>query len=92
MVSLLRKLIPDDDDRRLFSAMVVVAANAGVWTPIEILLPPCCGLTTSSLLFPLFLNFSSVVRVPCCVLAFPRAPGQGGRKSRVVAGSHSSVT
>jgi Na+/H+ antiporter NhaD/arsenite permease-like protein len=35
MVSLLRKLIPDDDDRRLFGAMVVVAANAGgVWTPI----------------------------------------------------------
>ena len=35
MVSLLRKLVPVDDDRRLFSAMVVVAANAGgVWTPI----------------------------------------------------------
>merc|ERR1712127_84997 len=35
MVSLLRKLIPGDDDRRLFGAMVVVAANAGgVWTPI----------------------------------------------------------
>lgn len=35
MVSLLRKLIPDDEDRRLFGAMVVVAANAGgVWTPI----------------------------------------------------------
>mmetsp|Transcript_14583 Transcript_14583/g.32138 ORF Transcript_14583/g.32138 Transcript_14583/m.32138 type:complete len:606 (-) Transcript_14583:77-1894(-) len=35
MVSLLRKLIPNDYDRRLFGAMVVVAANAGgVWTPI----------------------------------------------------------
>jgi len=35
MVSLLRKLIPKDEDRRLFGAMVVVAANAGgVWTPI----------------------------------------------------------
>ena len=35
MVSLLRKLVPKDDDRRLFGAMVVVAANAGgVWTPI----------------------------------------------------------
>jgi Na+/H+ antiporter NhaD/arsenite permease-like protein/CBS domain-containing protein len=35
MVSLLRKLIPNEDDRRLFGAMVVVAANAGgVWTPI----------------------------------------------------------
>mmetsp|Transcript_39190 Transcript_39190/g.81340 ORF Transcript_39190/g.81340 Transcript_39190/m.81340 type:complete len:734 (-) Transcript_39190:17-2218(-) len=35
MVSLLRKLVPDDNDRRLFGAMVVVAANAGgVWTPI----------------------------------------------------------
>jgi len=35
MVSLLRKLIPQVDDRRFFGAMVVVAANAGgVWTPI----------------------------------------------------------
>jgi Na+/H+ antiporter NhaD/arsenite permease-like protein len=35
MVSLLRKLVPVEDDRRLFGAMVVVAANAGgVWTPI----------------------------------------------------------
>jgi len=35
MCSLLRKLVPNDDDRRLFGAMVVVAANAGgVWTPI----------------------------------------------------------
>ena len=35
MVSLLRKLVPSENDRRLFGAMVVVAANAGgVWTPI----------------------------------------------------------
>mmetsp|Transcript_17806 Transcript_17806/g.25674 ORF Transcript_17806/g.25674 Transcript_17806/m.25674 type:complete len:563 (-) Transcript_17806:87-1775(-) len=35
MCSLLRKLIPVEDDRKLFGAMVVVAANAGgVWTPI----------------------------------------------------------
>jgi len=35
MCSLLRKLVPKDEDRRLFGAMVVVAANAGgVWTPI----------------------------------------------------------
>jgi Na+/H+ antiporter NhaD/arsenite permease-like protein/CBS domain-containing protein len=35
MVSLLRKLVPNDEERRLFGAMVVVAANAGgVWTPI----------------------------------------------------------
>eukprot|EP00591_Stephanopyxis_turris_P006110 CAMPEP_0195522502 /NCGR_PEP_ID=MMETSP0794_2-20130614/20732_1 /TAXON_ID=515487 /ORGANISM="Stephanopyxis turris, Strain CCMP 815" /LENGTH=740 /DNA_ID=CAMNT_0040652273 /DNA_START=82 /DNA_END=2304 /DNA_ORIENTATION=+ len=35
MVSLLRKLVPNEVDRRLFGAMVVVAANAGgVWTPI----------------------------------------------------------
>lgn len=35
MVSLLRKLVPVEEDRRLFGAMVVVAANAGgVWTPI----------------------------------------------------------
>lgn len=35
MRSLLRKLIPVEEDRKLFGAMVVVAANAGgVWTPI----------------------------------------------------------
>lgn len=35
MVSLLKKLVPVEDDRKLFGAMVVVAANAGgVWTPI----------------------------------------------------------
>lgn len=35
MVSLLKKLVPVEEDRRLFGAMVVVAANAGgVWTPI----------------------------------------------------------
>eukprot|EP00934_Nitzschia_sp_Nitz4_P007592 Nitzschia sp. Nitz4//scaffold48_size128905//121025//123341//NITZ4_003623-RA/size128905-augustus-gene-0.31-mRNA-1//-1//CDS//3329553051//7582//frame0 len=35
MCSLLRKLVPDDEERKLFGAMVVVAANAGgVWTPI----------------------------------------------------------
>ena len=35
MVSLLRKIVPSTNDRRLFGAMVVVAANAGgVWTPI----------------------------------------------------------
>eukprot|EP00980_Cylindrotheca_fusiformis_P023384 scaffold10429_cov126-Cylindrotheca_fusiformis.AAC.15 len=35
MCSLLRKLVPIEEDRKLFGAMVVVAANAGgVWTPI----------------------------------------------------------
>ena len=35
MCSLLRKLVPNEQDRKLFGAMVVVAANAGgVWTPI----------------------------------------------------------
>jgi Na+/H+ antiporter NhaD/arsenite permease-like protein len=35
MCSLLKKLIPYEPDRKLFGAMVVVAANAGgVWTPI----------------------------------------------------------
>ncbi len=35
MCSLLKKLVPNVDDRKLFGGMVVVAANAGgVWTPI----------------------------------------------------------
>lgn len=35
MVSLLRKLVPDNKERMLLGAMVVIAANAGgAWTPI----------------------------------------------------------
>ncbi|KAH7289867.1 hypothetical protein KP509_30G022000 [Ceratopteris richardii] len=35
MVSLLRKLVPDKELRKLFGAVVVIAANAGgAWTPI----------------------------------------------------------
>lgn len=35
MVSLLRRLIPDKNDRMIFASMVIIAANAGgVWSPI----------------------------------------------------------
>ena len=35
MVSLLRRLIPDRDDRMIFAGMVIIAANAGgAWSPI----------------------------------------------------------
>jgi len=35
MVSLVKKLLPDVEDRKLFGAMIVIAANAGgAWTPI----------------------------------------------------------
>lgn len=35
MVSLIKKLLPDAEDRKLFGAMIVIAANAGgAWTPI----------------------------------------------------------
>jgi Na+/H+ antiporter NhaD/arsenite permease-like protein len=35
MVSLLRKIVPDADDRKLFGSLIVIAANAGgAWTPI----------------------------------------------------------
>jgi Na+/H+ antiporter NhaD/arsenite permease-like protein/CBS domain-containing protein len=35
MVSLCKKLLPDSMDRKLFGAMIVIAANAGgAWTPI----------------------------------------------------------
>jgi Na+/H+ antiporter NhaD/arsenite permease-like protein len=35
MVSLLRKLIPDEEERKLFAGMVIIAANAGgAWSPI----------------------------------------------------------
>lgn len=35
MVSLLRRLVPDDGQRKLFAGMVIIAANAGgAWSPI----------------------------------------------------------
>jgi Na+/H+ antiporter NhaD/arsenite permease-like protein len=35
MISLVRKLVPDDSDRRYFGGIVIVAANSGgVWSPI----------------------------------------------------------
>ena len=35
MASLLKKLVPDQDERKLFGALVVISANAGgAWTPI----------------------------------------------------------
>jgi Na+/H+ antiporter NhaD/arsenite permease-like protein len=35
MVSLMKKLLPEGEDRKLFGAMIVIAANAGgAWTPI----------------------------------------------------------
>ena len=35
MVSLIKKILADEDDRKLFGAMIVIAANAGgAWTPI----------------------------------------------------------
>jgi Na+/H+ antiporter NhaD/arsenite permease-like protein/predicted transcriptional regulator len=35
MVSLIKKILPNDEDRKLFGAMIVIAANAGgAWTPI----------------------------------------------------------
>ena len=35
MVSLIKKLLPNADDRKIFGAMIVIAANAGgAWTPI----------------------------------------------------------
>ena len=35
MVSLMKKILPDPEDRKLFGALIVIAANAGgAWTPI----------------------------------------------------------
>ena len=35
MVSLVKKILPNTDDRKLFGALIVIAANAGgAWTPI----------------------------------------------------------
>ncbi len=44
IVSLLRKLIGNRDDRLLFAGLTVVAANAGgAWSPMGMSPPRCCG-------------------------------------------------
>ncbi len=70
MVSLLRKLIPDRQDRLLLGAMVVIAANAGgAWTPIGDVTTTMLwingNITTLAVMKTLF--FPSLVALIVCI-------------------------
>jgi len=56
MVSLMKKLLHEREDRLFFAGIIVIAANAGgAWSPIGDVTttmlwigPPCCGLAVKS--------------------------------------------
>ncbi len=69
MMSLVRKLVPDDSDRRYFAGIVIVAANSGgVWSPIgdvtTTMLWVGGQVTTVKLITQLFLPALASILVP----------------------------
>ena len=57
MVSLLRKLVPNKEERLLFGAMVVCASNAGgVWTPIGDVTTTMLWINNNLSTLPIVLN------------------------------------
>ena len=56
-VSLLRKLIPDKEERGIFGALVVIAANCGgVWTPIGDVTTTMLWINNNLSTLPIVLN------------------------------------
>ncbi len=80
MVSLLRRLIPDRDDRMIFASMVIIAANAGgAWSPIGDVTTTMLwigGQVTSGKLMKLLIIPSLVsLLVPLLYFSFSMKPG-----------------
>jgi NhaD family Na+/H+ antiporter len=85
MVSLLRKLVADRDDRLLLGAMVVIAANAGgAWTPIGDVTTTMLwingNITTLAVMKTLFLP--SLMALIVCILLM--GIGQKGHFAKLV--------
>lgn len=75
MISLLRKMINDKDDRMLFAGIVVIAANAGgAWTPIGDVTTTMLWIggqiSTWNIMLKLFLPSLVCLIVPLAVLSF----------------------
>jgi Na+/H+ antiporter NhaD/arsenite permease-like protein len=75
MVSLLRKLISDKNDRWLFIGMVVIAANAGgAWSPIGDVTTTMLWIggqiTASNIIVQLFIPSALCLLVPMFILSF----------------------
>ena len=71
MVSLVRRLVEERDDRLIFAGMVIVAANAGgIWTPIGDVTTTMLWiggrLTTAKMMGLLFIPSLLSVAVPLC--------------------------
>lgn len=75
MVSLLRKLITDKNDRMLFIGMVIIAANAGgVWSPIGDVTTTMLWIggqiTTEKIIFSLFIPSLICLLIPLLVVTY----------------------
>ncbi len=75
MVTLLRKLIKDNHDRKLFLGMVIIAANAGgAWSPIGDVTTTMLWIggqvTSSNIVFKLFLPSLICMIVPLLVMSW----------------------
>jgi Na+/H+ antiporter NhaD/arsenite permease-like protein len=86
MMSLVRKLVPDDSDRRYFGGIVIVAANSGgVWSPIgdvtTTMLWVGGQVTTTSLVGELLLPALVSIIVPLLWIGF-RLKGKISRPRR----------
>ncbi|MDD4968633.1 MAG: sodium:proton antiporter NhaD [Paludibacter sp.] len=75
MVSLLRKLIRNQEDRLLFTGIVIVAANAGgAWTPIGDVTTTMLWIggqiSTANIMLKLFLPSLVCLTIPLIVISF----------------------
>src|SRR5262249_37674189 len=93
MISLLRKLVPDAEDRLLLGAMIVIAANAGgAWTPIGDVTTTMLwiqgNITTLAIMKTLF--FPSLISLIVALLIF--GIGLKGRYPKIVQRAHEAAT
>lgn len=75
MISVLRKLIPDQKERWFFAGMVVIAANAGgAWSPIGDVTTTMLWIggqiTSTGIMMQLFLPSLVCLLLPLCFLSF----------------------
>ena len=85
MVSLLRKLIDDKNDRLLFIGMVIIAANAGgAWSPIGDVTTTMLWIggqiTAGNIMLKLFIPSLVCLLVPVLILSFKLKGNECGRK------------
>ncbi len=93
MVSLLRKLIGDKNDRWFFAGMVVIAANAGgAWSPIGDVTTTMLWIggqvTTAAIVLKVLLPSIACLVVPMVYASYKMRGGEISKPTKVVGGGH----